>query len=497
MTIEITEFADVSIAVSPTGVSGGNFGILGFLTNEEGVVGAAERTRAYTSLSSVTDDWATSTEVYKAAAAFYGQTPTPKDFVALMCFETDQAATLTGGGHKAKEDLTLITAGNFNITVNGTAIAVDDLNLSGVPGTGQTYLDAVAQAVEDALTAANGATKICTVSHTGKQFQIVSDTTGIASTLVFAEGETGAGSQDAAEALGLTSSIARILAAGSLAETPVQALALNRDSSKFVGLVTHRKYRDVAGGADGTNTADIADWAEGAKAIFCNTTNNLATLDAGTTSDIASVMKNKSGVRFTLTTFSRSPKQYPSASVFGRAASVNFESTSSTITLNLKQMPTIDSEDLTPGEFKVLRSKNASAVVRIGSSVNAYTDSRMAGGSWLDTTHGLLWLENRAETDLFNLLYVNNTKIPFAQVGINTTVAVLERSLKAAVRNGLCAPGYLPDGTYLPEGFLVTAVPLADVPVGDKGSRIYKGLSFKMVGAGALHEVLVSGEFSE
>jgi len=55
----------------------------------------------------------------------------------------------------------------------------------------------------------------------------------------------------------------------------------------------------------------------------------------------------------------------------------------------------------------------------------------------------------------------------------------------------------LPDGTYLPEGFIVEALSLADVPSSDKGNRLYAGLSFKMVGAGALHEVAVSGEFSE
>lgn len=498
MTIEITEFANVSISVSPTGVSGGNFGILGFLTNEEGVIGAAERTRAYTSLASVTDDWATSSEVYKAAAAFYGQTPTPTDFVVLMCYETAQAATLTGGGHlgEGATGLVTITDGNFNITVDGTAVAVTNMNLSGAVSTGQAYLDAVAVLVEDAITAANGATKICSVSHTGYQFEVVSDTTGVSSTITFAEGETGAGTQDAAEALGLNSAIGRLQATGLAVETPVQALAIAQDSSKFVGLVTHRKYRDVATQDDGKNTADIADWCEAAKKIFMNTTNNLATLDAGTTSDIMSVLKAKTG-RFSLSSYSTSPKQYPSASVFGRAASVNFDAIGSTITLNLKQMPTITAEDLTPGEFQTLRSKNGSAVVKIGSSVNAYTDSRMAGGSWLDTTHGLMWLENRIEVDLFNLLYVNNTKVPFTQAGINTVVAVVERSLKAAVRNGLCAPGFLPDGTYLPEGFIVESVDLVDVPVGDKGSRIYKGVSFKMVGAGALHEVLVSGEFSE
>ena len=34
MAIEITEFANVTISVSPTGVAGGNFGILGFLTTD-------------------------------------------------------------------------------------------------------------------------------------------------------------------------------------------------------------------------------------------------------------------------------------------------------------------------------------------------------------------------------------------------------------------------------------------------------------------------------
>ena len=96
MTVEITEFVDVSIAVSPTGVAGGNFGILGFLTDELGVIDSAERSRSYTSLASVGDDWAAGNEVYKAAQHFYAQTPTPKDFRVLMCFTVAQEAILSG-----------------------------------------------------------------------------------------------------------------------------------------------------------------------------------------------------------------------------------------------------------------------------------------------------------------------------------------------------------------------------------------------------------------
>ena len=495
MAIEISEFADVSISVSPVGVSGGNFGILGFLTNEEGVIGTAERTRAYTSLASVGGDWATSSEVYLAATAFYAQTPTPKDFTVLMTFETNQEAVLTGGGHDTLAELIVINGapngGNFNIVIDSVAVAIADLDLSAA-----TDLAGVASALESAITASNGAVALCTVSHTGYGFEIKSLVSGVASVITFAEGTTGAGTANAAEALGLEQHQG-VLSGGLDAETPVAGLAAAiTKGTEFVGLVTHKKYRDVSGGGAGTNTEDIADWAEGAKKIFCNTTNNLSVLSSVITSDIASVLKAKT-LRYSLTTFSKSTTEYPSASVFGRAASVNFSAISSTITLNLKQMPTVSAEDLTPAEFAVLRSKYASAVVQIGKSVNAYTDSRMASGSWLDTTHGLMWLENRCETDMFNFLYQSATKVPYTQAGINSAKAVLDRSLQAAVRNGLAGPGFLPDGTYLPEGYRILAVELADVASGDKGNRIYQGLSFDMVGAGALHEVHISGTFAE
>lgn len=486
MAIEITEFANVSIAVSPVGVQGGNFGILGFLTNEEGVVGVAERARAYTSLASVLADWAGTTEVAKAATAFYGQTPTPTDFVVQMCFETAQPATLTGGAHDVLTDLVanITGSGKLDVTVDGTLVEVTTLDLSGAAD-----LDAAAAAIESAITAANAATPICNVVHTGKQFEIESLTTGVSSTISF-------GSNTEAEALGLAAHQARS-SDGIAAETPVEALgvalAMGIDT---VGLVTHKKYRDVTSGDTGTTVLEIAQWAEAAKRIFCNTTNALVAMDSQTTTDVASVLK-AAALRYSLTTFSKNPSLYPSASVFGRAASTNFSAIGTALTLNLKQMPGITAEDLTPGEFAALRGKNCSAVVQIGKSTNAYTDSRMANGSWLDTTHGLMWLENRAEVDMFNLLYQSPTKVPYTQVGINTTVSTLDRSLQAAVRNGLCGPGFLSDGTYLPEGYDITAVELADVAASDKSNRIYKGLSFRMVGAGALHEVEVSGTFAE
>lgn len=488
MAIEITEFANVSISVSPSGVAGGDFGILGFLalSSDDAInpVGTAERARAYTSLASVGADFEATSDVYMAATSFYAQTPTPEDFVVLMSFVTDQKAVLTGGGADTLAELQTASwngAGVIDVTIDGTLVQVSTLDLSSAT----TMLD-VAAAVEAALTAAGGT---CTVEYGPYGFSIVGDTAGATGTITVALG-------DAAEALGFLAHQAKA-SDGLDAETPVESLAAAESQGiEFVGLVTDKSFRDVLAGNVGTTTLEIATWAEAAKKIFCNTSNDLSTLSSAISSDIASVLKSAT-LRFSLTSFSKNPALYPSASVFGRIASVNFSAIRSTITMNLKQCPGIVAEDLTPAEFAVLRSKNASAVVKIGKSVNAYTDSRMASGTWLDTVHGLLWLENRCEVDLFNLLYTTNTKIPYTQAGLNTVVGVLERSLQAAVRNGLCAPGSLADGTLLSEGYRVDSVSLADTPSSDISNRLYAGLSFVMKGAGALHEVDVSGSFTE
>lgn len=485
MAIEITEFTNVSISVSPTGVLGSNFGILGFLTKVSDAfingISPAERTRAYTSLASVGGDWETSSEVYKAATAFYSQTPTPTDFVVLINYDVAQPAQLVGGSHDSLEELVTITTGSLSMTINGTSITDSNIDFSSA-----TTLQEVADLLEVivALDLVGS-----TVEYGEYGFTVTSPSTGSASTITFATG-------DVAEALGFEQ-YQGLVSDGVDVETPIDSLAaVLTKGTDFVGLVTHKDFRDVLAGDAGETTLEIAQWAEAAKKIFFNTSNSLAVLNSAINTDIISVLKSAT-LRFSLSTYSSNPNLYPSASVFGRAASVNFSATNTTITLNLKSMPGIVSENLTPAEFAVLRSKNGSAVVQIGKSVNAYTDSRMASGSWLDTTHGLLWLENRCEVDLFNLLYQSNTKIPFTQTGINIAKSVLDKSLRAAVLNGLAGPGFLPDGTYLPEGYEITSVALGDVPSGDKGNRIYNGLSFVMVGTGALHELSISGSFSE
>ena len=213
MAIEITEFADVSISVSPTGVASGNFGILGFLTPSTDPsntsITPAERARAYTSLSSVATDWPTNSETYKAAQSFYGQTPTPKDFVVMMSYQAAQPATLVGGGSDSVQDIIAITSGNFVINING-----DDFNLTSIDLSSATDEDTIASAVTSLLDAVVSGT---TLTWNGYQYVLDSSATGSGVTIGFATG-------DVAVALGLTQASAKI-SDGINAETATQSLA--------------------------------------------------------------------------------------------------------------------------------------------------------------------------------------------------------------------------------------------------------------------------------
>lgn len=484
MSVEITEFVDANISISPTGVGLGSFGILGFLTNESGIL-PVERARAYSSLEEVLGDFNSTTEVYKAAVAFYSQTPQPTDFVVMSVYETAQPSIILGGDSGTLAEIITVPLQDLAVEIDGV------LYTASCDFTGVTDLDDVATAVTLGLTNAGAG---ASVVWNGTQFVLTTSGTGtwdgvLGSIVQYAVG-------DLSDLLGFSQHQAAI-SLGLDAESPVEALTqIAQKSIDYTALVTHKKYRDQVNQTAGYNVEDIADFCEASKKIFMNTTNNLSSVSSAITTDIGSVLKAKT-LRYSMTTIAKNVNQYPSASIFGRAASVNFEGINTTITLNLKQMPTITAEDFTTGELAILRDKRINAVVKIGKSVTAFTDSRMANGSWLDSVHGLLWLENRIEVDMFNLLYVTTTKIPYTQLGIDILVETLQRSLEAGVTNGLIASGFLPSGEYLVDGYKVEYVPLADTASSDVSNRLYRGLKFTAVGAGAIHAVLIDGTFSE
>lgn len=234
--------------------------------------------------------------------------------------------------------------------------------------------------------------------------------------------------------------------------------------------------------------------------MFGYTTQQESTLDGLSTADTAYLLSNKN-YRRTFTIFS-SDNPYAAASVMGRAFSVNFMGTGTTITLKFKQLPGIAAEDLKTREAKALAAKNCNVFAKYNNDTSILQEGVMCDGSFFDEIHGLDWFQNHLETALWNLYYTSNTKIPQTPAGVNRQCGVLERACEQGMTNGLLGEGQwngdsfgsLETGDYLTKGFYVFANSLNNQAQSEREARkapVFQ-IASKLAGATHFADVIVS-----
>ena len=124
----------------------------------------------------------------------------------------------------------------------------------------------------------------------------------------------------------------------------------------------------------------------------------------------------------------------------------------------------------------------------------------MSNGYFIDEVHGLDWLQNQVETDLWNLLYTSTTKIGQDEAGMNALIATVNQSLEQAVTNGLVAPGVwnadgfgaLERGDTLSTGYYVYIQPLAEQSQAEREARKAPPIQVAVKLRGAVHFVNVT-----
>jgi hypothetical protein len=227
--------------------------------------------------------------------------------------------------------------------------------------------------------------------------------------------------------------------------------------------------------------------------MFGVTSQDPLCLDPTSTADIASLLK-ASGYGRTYVQFS-SKNPYAAASFFGRLATVNFEGENTTITMKFKQEPGIAPEDLTATQARTLRAKNCNVFVAYENGTSIIQEGVMANGDFVDERHGLDWLQNVVQTDVYNLL-CQAPKVPQTDAGTHLLVTTIEATMARSVRNGLVAPGVwssalefgqLKKGQTLSKGFYVYAPPVASQPQADREARKSVPIQVAAKLAGAVH----------
>ncbi|EAW1193456.1 DUF3383 domain-containing protein [Salmonella enterica] len=252
--------------------------------------------------------------------------------------------------------------------------------------------------------------------------------------------------------------------------------------------------------ADKEDIAD-GDWlkvaaaveASGVSRILAITTSDPATMDATSTTDMAYKLKAAKYGR-TFVQYSTGSK-YAALSAFGRAFTVNFNGSNTTITLKFKQEPGITYETLTTDQAAALDAKNCNVFVYYQNDTAILQQGVMSSGDFFDERHGLDWLQNYVQTNLYNLLYTSTTKIPQTDAGVTRLLSNVEQSMDQSVTNGLVAPGVwnggpigqLNSGDTLTKGYYVYAQPISEQAQADREARKAPVIQVACKLAGAVH----------
>ncbi len=128
-----------------------------------------------------------------------------------------------------------------------------------------------------------------------------------------------------------------------------------------------------------------------------------------------------------------------------------------------------------------LNAKNGNYFERIAGR-NVTRHGRMADGTFIDLIRGRDWLESNIALDIFDLL-ANEDKVPFTDEGAQQVVSVV----RGRLINGAA------QGIVVAASIIVTAIPVASVPVNDRALRNLPGVTFSATLQGAIHTLDING----
>ena len=480
MTTPVAKIVSVTILSSPTFPARAGFGLLN-------IIGIAarlpfgDRIRFYADLTGVAVDFSSTDEEYLAAQMYFGQSPRPQSVAISRRFNAATPAELLGGTGPEKSIATwqAIINGGFDITVDGVLKQVTAINVSA-----QATLTAIAATIQTRLQVVSAT---ATFIYDGTRFILRGPTTGATATLTYAVVGTGAGAPvDISSMMGMRVTSFAILTQGVALETITATLdAIQTIDTTWYGVTFTKELTEA-------EVKLAMAWTEAKIKVFGYTTSAANCLVTADTTNIGYFAKNLLYARTFGVWDDNDP--YLICSIFARAFTVNFTEQNSTITLKFKQMPGNSPITITESQRLALLANNLNYYTFFGASA-MLAEGVMASGIFIDERHGLDWLQNAIETNVFGTLFTRTTKIPQTDKGVATLVQQVEKACADGVNNGLLAPGVwnggdlgeMKTGMFLPKGYYVYAQPVAQQNQSDRDARKAPPIQAIIKGAGAIH----------
>lgn len=480
--LAVSDVVNVQVTMSPIAAALRNFGSM-LIVGASTVIDTVERIRKYSNLTGVGNDYSMTSPEFQAAALYFGQSPQPSLLYIGRWAQGASNGLLNGAtlsmSAQMLANFTAVTDGGLQISIDGTEQQLAKLNCSAA-----TNLNGVASIITTALSKAG----CCVWNASYQRFEIRSASTGESSVVLFAK-SPGSGT-DLSALLGLNTgqggSQVQGVPAESLAEC-IQALAQNND---WYGLSV------VAAEVQARDHLAVAAYIEAASPsrIYGVTTQDPSVLNPSVSTDIASQLSAAGYNRSCAQYSSSSP--YAVVSMMARAFTVDFSANKSTITLKFKQEPGVQAETINLTQAKALKDKHCNVFINYNNGTAVIQEGVMSGGWFFDERHGLDWLQNSAQTAIWNALYQSQTKIPQTDEGVNQLMTALDHdAMEPAANNGLLAPGLwtgpqlgsLQPNQNLTAGYYLYAMPVAKQSTAQRSAREAPPIQVAAKLAGAIH----------
>lgn len=472
-TLPVSNVVNVQIVMSPVAASLRNFGAM-LIVGSTDVIDTATRIRTYAAseLPDIATAFGSDSPEYKAAVAFFGQSPQPTQVQIGRWAKEATNGRISGRILSTSEqemaNFTSISDGAFTLKIDGTAVSVSSVDLSA-----QSNLNGVASQITTALQSKG------TCLWDGERFVIKSATTGASST-VSEVSNTGL-----TVAMGLEADTTMVT--GSAAESLLDAINALIDRPTWYGCFIAADYEDD----DAIEVAAAIEAASPSRVVAFTLTSTTE-LDGSQTSSLGYKLA-ESQYQHTITAYS-STNPAVAASILGRMATVNFSGSNTTITLKFKQCPGVTPENLTVSQANALRANNVNVFVDYDNDTSILQEGVMAGGWFIDERHGLDWLQNYVQTNFWNLLYTSG-KIGQDEQGQTDIIANVSASLEQGVTNGLIGPGIwnsdgfgaLSRGDTLSTGYYVYMQPIDEQSQADREARKATPVQCAVKLRGAVH----------
>ncbi len=459
------------------------------------VIDVVTRMRAYNDIDAVATDFGTTSEEYLSAVLWFEQSPKPSTFYCGRWAKTASKGQLLCGplalANRVVGPWAAIVDGGFHIAIDAGVGA----DITGLDFSAETNLNGVAGVIQTAIQASAGGTGVtCVYDAAFTRFVITSSTTGTTSKISFLTPAATGTDVSAMMAGTNTAGNGAFVADGIAAETALAAVTAFHDkfSSQWYGL-----FIPSAVDADHEDVANFVEACDPPH-FYGVATQEGGCLIAGDTANIAYTLQQMK-LSHCMVQYS-SANKYSVMSALGRVLTTDWLGNNTTITLMYKQEPGIVPETLSASEADALIGFNCNFFVNYNNGTAILQNGICPSGQFVDSIIGCDWLRATIQTNVWNLLYGTNTKIPQTDAGMHILATGIEAACIQAVTNGLVAPGVwnsggfgqLKQGDYLSKGYYVYTPPVASQAQSDRSAR--KSVPFQVAVklAGAVHSVDVA-----